>query len=117
MCVGDAQNFFDHPGGYLRARRDTVRGAVTGGALGGSMGAQVGGASGAASDFKRNTEARYAEMFAPMAIDLVRQQQNTPDLAAYRRGTKRGANASLLTSPSGIDLSAMNLGRSTLMGS
>lgn len=51
---------------------------------------------------------------------MRRQNQKQPDtnalLSAAQQGGKAGASGTMLTGPGGIDPSALNLGKSTLLG-
>ncbi|MEY2653435.1 MAG: hypothetical protein RLZZ524_462 [Pseudomonadota bacterium] len=116
MCVGDAENFFSNPKKWTKAHENQVKGAVTGGLVGGPAGAATGATAGAAQDSLEHAVQRALGPLEGQAAELARQASQAPDLQAYRRNTRRDRQATLLTSPSGIDLSAMSLGRSSLMG-
>lgn len=105
-----------------------VVGGLIGGPLGAVLGAGMGSSAGAQSD-----AAKAAEKSASQAQANAEKQAKAADEATNRANTKRadtgaaldsatqagkaGASGTMLTGPQGIDPTALNLSKNTLLGS
>ena len=90
MCLGDVGDLIGD-----------VAGTIFPG-LGGTIGKLLGGG-------------KKQQVSIPAPLLQRRQEAQMADLKAYKKARK-DANGTLLSGPSGIDLSAQNLGVTTLMG-
>jgi hypothetical protein len=114
-------------GSMLGAALGAYLAAQTGGAsmaVGAGLGAAAGNAKAAAE--AQQTAAQQAVKLSQLQADLAysanqRQQSKTPDVGAMLSGNqqsaKGGASSTMLTGPSGIDPTTLNLGKNTLLGS